>query len=117
MLKFISQNIKFDPFYIPLLEKEMTQFRWLKEFVSFEENGEINIFDIQEGSGMLFDALQQALFPFFEYEDAKNTLIVDVLAFDGFEKVKVIFENGELVEYYEVNNKWNKNNSWKGINS
>lgn len=117
MLKFISQNIKIDPFYLPLLKKEIEQFRWLKEFVSYSEDGIITIFDIQEGSGMLFDALQQALYPFFEYKEAKETLFVDVLAFDGFEKVKVVFENGELIEFYEVDNEWKKNNFWKGINS
>lgn len=114
MIKFISLNISVDPFYISLLEAEMKNFNWLKDFVSYEDSGKITIFDVSEG--LLFDAVQQAVVCFFELKEALDTLIVNVEAIDGLYKVKVVLEDNKLVEYYmdlSVSTaEWVKNNSW-----
>lgn len=114
MIKFISLNISVAPFYLSLLEAEMKKFNWLKDFVSYDDSGKITIFDVSEG--LLFDAVQQSVVCFFELKEALDTLIVEVEAIDGVDKVKVVLEDNRLVEYYMdisvSTTEWVKNNIW-----
>lgn len=107
MIKFIKLDMSVDPFYILLLKEEMKLFKWLEEFITYDTEGKITLFDIQDG--LLLDAVQQATYCFFDSKEALDSLSVNIEAIDGIDRVKIIFENNSLVEYYMKENVWIKN--------
>lgn len=97
MDKLVKQKFSVDPKFLTQLKSEMDKYNWLHEFISYEDDGKITLFDISHEQTE--DAISQALNAFDD--EAIKTVNVDILAFqdDTVRRFRVNGSHEIIVDY------------------